>query len=130
MTSLMIISSSTSLGSSPELAPQEGEVPEAKSKVPPPGFQEMAKSLTAGESPEMEIDSPQTRVAQELLVEPTVAMVISSTICQDQTTGTVYLSTVTTSMGLMNLEAPSVAVGCQGPTIEELTEEDLMGSHP
>ena len=78
----------------------------------------------------MEIDSPQTGAAQELLVEPTVAMVISITICQDQTMGAIYLSTVTTSMGLMNVEAPSVVVGCQGPTIEELTEEDLAESHP
>ena len=37
----------------------------------------------------------------------------------------IYLSMVTLSMGLMNLEAPSTTVSCQGPTIEELTEEDL-----
>ena len=78
---LKVISSSALLGSSPEPAPQEEEVPEAKSKVPPLGFQEIAKSLSAGKSLKMEIDSPQTGTAQELLVEPTVAMVISSTMC-------------------------------------------------
>ena len=70
----------------------------------------------------MGIDCPQSGVAQELLVEPTVAKVISTTMCEDWTMGAIYLLTVTTSMGLMNLEAPSVAVGHQGPTIEELTE--------
>ena len=125
----MVFSSSASLGSSPELAPQEGEVLEAKPKVLPLGFQEIVKSLIAGESPEMDIDSPQIRAAQELLVEPTVAMVISSTMCEDQTMGAIYLLTVTTSMGLMNLEALSVVVGCQGPTVEKLAEEDLAESH-
>ena len=62
----MVISSSASSGSSLRLAPQEGEVLETKSKVPPLEFQEIAKSLTAGKSPKMEIDSPQTRTAQQL----------------------------------------------------------------
>ena len=59
-----------------------------------------------------------------------MATVISTTMCQDQTTGTIYLSMVTTSMGLMNLEAPSVAVGHPGQAIEELTEKDLVEGHP
>ena len=124
------ISSSTLLGSSPEPAAQEGEGLEAKPRVPPPGFQEIARSLTVDETPKMEIDHPWSGVAQELLVEPAVAMVISTTMCKDWTMGTIYLSTVTASMGLMNFEAPSVAVGCQGPTIEELTEEDLAEGCP
>ena len=124
------ISSSASSGSSLEPAAKEGEDLEAKPKVPPLGFQEIARSLTADEPPEMEIDHPQSGVAQELLVEPTVAMVISATMCKDQTMGAIYLSTVTASMGLMNLEAPSVAVGCKGPATEELTEEDLAESSP
>ena len=44
--------------------------------------------------------------------------------------GAVYLSMVTTSLGLMNLEAPSVAVGHQGLTLEELKEEDLAEGCP
>ena len=118
-------SSSVSSGSSPELAPQEEEDPGAKLKELPLRFQEIAKSLTTGKSPEMEIDCPLTGVSQELAAESAVATVISTTMCQDQTTDTIYLSMVTTSMGLMNLEAPSVVVGSQVPTIEELIEEDL-----
>ena len=78
----------------------------------------------------MEVDGPQTRVSHELLVEPTVATVISTTMCQDQTMGIIYLSTVATSMGLMNLEATSAADGYQGLTLEELTEEDLAEGCP
>ena len=49
-----------------------------------------------------------------------MATVTSTAMCQDQTMGAIYLSTVTTPMGLMNLEAPSVVVGHWGVTIEEL----------
>ena len=117
-------------GSSPEPAPQEEEDLGAKPKVPPLGFQEIARSLTTGKFPKMEDDSPWTRVSHKLSVEPAVATVISTTMCQDQTMGAVYLSTITTSMGLMNLEAPSAAVGHQGLTLEELKEEDLAEGHP
>ena len=122
------ISSFASLGSSPEPAPQEGEDLEAEAKVPPPGFWEIARSLTAGKSPGMEINSLWTEVAQVLLVEPKVAMLVSATICQDGAMGTVYLLTVTASMGLMNLELLPGEVSCQGQTIEELTKEDLAES--
>ena len=93
----------------------------------PPGFHEIARSLTTGESSKMEVDCPP--ISQELSTESAVATVISTTMCQDQTMGAIYLSTVTTSMGLMNLEVPSVAVDCWGRTIEELTEEDLVEGH-
>ena len=126
---LRLPSSSASSGSSPEPAPQEEEDPGAKPKVLPLGFQEIARSLTAGESPKMEVDCPLTRASQELSAESAVTAVFSTTMWQDQTTGAIYLSTVTTSMGLMNLEAPSVAVGHQGSTIEELMEEDLVEGH-
>ena len=78
----------------------------------------------------MEVHSPGTEVSQKLLVEPTVATVISTTMCQDQTMGAIYLSMVTTSMALMNLEAPSAVVGYQVPTLGELTEKDLVEGHP
>ena len=113
-------SSSSLPGSSLELAPQEEEDLGAKPKVLPLGFQEITKSLTAGKSPEMEVDCPLTEASQDLSVGSTVATVTSTTMCQNQTTGVIYLSTVATSMGLMNLEAPSEMVGHWRPTIEEL----------
>ena len=121
-------SSSASSGSSLESAPQEEEDPGTQPKVLPLGFKETAKSLTRSESPKMEIDCPLTRASQGLLVGSTVATVNSTMMCQDQTMGTIYLSTVMTSMALMNLEALSMAVGYWGPTIEELMEDDLAES--
>ena len=99
-------SSSALPGSSPEPAPQEEEDPGAQLKVLPLGFKEIAKSLTRGESPEMEINCPLTGASQGLLVGSTVATVTSTVMCQDQTMGAIYLSTVMTSMALMNLEPP------------------------
>ena len=122
-------SSSALLESSPEPTTQEEEDLEAKPKVLPLGFQEIAKSLTTGESPDMEVDCPLTKASQDLSVGSTVATVTSHTMCQDQTTGIVYLSTVTTSMGLMNLEVTSVMVGHQGLTVEGLMEEDMAEGH-
>ena len=121
-------SSSALPGSSPEPAPQEEEDPGAQPKVLPLEFKEITKSLTKGESPEMEIDCPLTGASPDLSAGSAVATVTSTTMCQDQTMA-VYLSMVTTSMGLMNLEAPSVAVDCWGLTIEEHTEDDLVESH-
>ena len=89
---------------------QEEEDLGAKTKVLPPGFQEIAMSLTAGKFPEMEVDCPP--ISQELSAESTVATVISTTMCQEWTMGTIYLLMVATSMRLMNLEAPLVAVDC------------------
>ena len=62
----------------------------------------------------MKVDCPLTEALQDLLVGSAVATVTSTTMSQDQTTGIIFLSMVTTSMRLMNLEAPSVMVGHQG----------------
>ena len=122
-------SSSALPGSSLELTPQEEEDPGAQLKALPLGFKEIAKPLTKGKSPEMEINCPLTTASQDLSSGSAVATVTSTMMCQDQSMGAIYLSKVTTSMGPMNLEAPSVAVGCWGPTIEELMEDDLAESH-
>ena len=39
-------------------------------------------------------------------------------------------SALTAAMEILSLEAPSVVVGCQGATVEELVEEDLVEGHP
>ena len=44
--------------------------------------------------------------------------------------GAVYVLTMTASMEIMNLEAPSMVAGCQGATVEELAEEDLAEDCP
>ena len=92
--------SSASSGGSQELVPQEDKDLGAKPKVLPLGFQEIARSLTAGKSPKMEDDSPWSGASHKLSMEPTVATVISTTMCQDQTMGAIYLSTVSTPWDL------------------------------
>ena len=63
-------------------------------------------------------------------MEPAKATVISTSMGRDQRTGAVYVLAVTALMGIMKLEAPSMAVGCQGATMEELAKEDLAEGHP
>ena len=77
-----------------------------KKRVLPPGFKEIAKSLTRGGPPEMGIDCPLTVAFADLLAGSTVVTLTSTGVCQDQTMGAIYLTTVMTSMGLMNLETP------------------------
>ena len=52
------------------------------------------------------MDVPETSVALILLMEPAITMVISTSMGRDQRMGAVYVSTVTASMEIMNLEAP------------------------
>ena len=128
------VSSSASSKGSPELAPQDEEGKGANPKGCPLGFQEIAECLTARGTPEGEapvsMDVPEASAAPILLMEPTIAMVISTSMGRDQRMDAVYVSTVTASMEIMNLEAPSIVVGCQGTTVEELAEEDLAEGHP
>ena len=60
------------------------------------------------------MDVPEVSAALVLLMEPVVAMVISTSMEKDQRMGAACVSTVTASMEIMNLEAPSVAVGHKG----------------
>ena len=61
---------------------------------------------------------------------PIILQGISTSMGWDKKMGAVYVSTMTTSMQIMNLEAPSMAVGHQGSTVEELAKEDLAEGHP
>ena len=72
------------------------------------------------------MDVPETSVAPIPVMEPIIAMVISISMGRDQRMGAVYILTVTTSIEIMNLEAPSMVVGHQGATVEELAKEDLV----
>ena len=99
-------SSSALPQSSPEPAHHEEEDPGAQPKAPLLGFKEIAKSLTRGGPSEMGIDCPLTVALPDLSVGSTVATLTLTGVCQDQTTGAIYLITVMTSIGLMNLETP------------------------
>ena len=76
------------------------------------------------------MDVPETSAALIPLIEPEIAIVISTSMEWDQKMGTVYVLTMTTSIEIMNLEVPSMAVGCQGATVQELAKEDLAEDCP
>ena len=116
---------------SPELGPHNEEGKGADPKGCPPGFREIAQCLTATkEEAPASLDVPKAGAASILPIKPTIGTVISTSMGRDQRMGTVYVSTRTTPIGIINLEAPSRAVGHQGATVEELAKEDLVEDHP
>ena len=76
------------------------------------------------------INSPLGLVSPGLLAGSTMATMTSMELCQDKTMGAMYVSTMMTSMGLMNLEAPLAMVDHHGPILEELTDADMAEGHP
>ena len=82
------------------------------------------------ESPRVRINSPLGSVSPGLLAGSAMATMMSMELHQDETMGTMYVSTMMASMGLMNLEAPLVAVNHNGPILEELTDVDMAEGCP
>ena len=74
------VSGSDTSEGSPKLMLQGKEDKSAKLKEWPPGFRDIARYLTARGSPERKMNSPETSVAPVPLVEPAVAMVVSTTM--------------------------------------------------
>ena len=96
----------------------------------PLGFRKIAQSLMEDEPPRVRINSPPGLVSQGLLLGSAVATMTSMEEHQDETTGAMYVSTMMTSMGLMNLETPVAAVNHWGPILEELTDADMVEGQP
>ena len=107
------VSRSTLSEGSPEPAPQDEEGEGANPEGAPASM-----------------DVPEASTAPILVTESMIAMVISTSMGRDQGTGAACVLTVTTSLEIMNLEAPSVVVGHQVATVEELAEEDLVEGCP
>ena len=59
-----------------------------------------------------------------LVSVPGISSVSSSTIVQDDTTGSVNLDTVTTSIGRVVLSGPDPDASSVGPTIEDVTGQE------
>ena len=76
-------------GGSPELAPQDKEGEDADLKGAPASM-----------------DVPEASKAPIPVMEPTIAMAISTSMGKDQGMGAACVLTVTTSMEILNLEAP------------------------
>ena len=58
----------------------------------------------------------------EVTIKPTVAMMCTSYIVQDETMYITYMDTVTTFMGWVALGGPHLAIQTPGPTIEDITD--------
>ena len=76
------------------------------------------------------MDVPVASAVTISLMEPMIAMVISTSVGRDQGTGTIYVPTVTALMEIMNLEVPQWQSATRGATVEELMEEDLAEGCP
>ena len=65
---------------------------------------------TKGEAP-ISMDVPETSAAPIPLIEPMITIEVPTSMGQDQKMGTVCVLTMTASMEIMNVEAPSMTVG-------------------
>ena len=91
-------------------------------KVPPPGFREIAQSLTSGQPPQVTSKSPLELMPPDLLVGPTMATLMVTRISQDKVIGITYMDTVTASMGLVALETSHVATDHRPTMLEDVTD--------
>ena len=98
--------------------------------MPPTGFKEIAGSLMGDDPSGTTASIPPVLASAGLLAGSALATMMSMEICQDKMTGNIYMSTVTASMGLINLETPLVAVDCQPLTLEDVTDMETADIHP
>ena len=106
------------------------ETPGTQLKTPPPGFKEIAESLMGDYPSRTTANIPPVLVSPGLLAGSAVATMMSMEICQDEMTGNIYMSTVTASMGLINLETPLMAVDCEMLTLEDVTDTETVDINP
>ena len=59
-----------------------------------------------------------------------MTMLTSTRKCQDEATGISYMDMVAASMGLVSLGTPLMAVDCQMPTLEVITNMDMADVCP
>ena len=68
------------------------------------------------------IEAPLELMQPEVMAEPSVAMLCTSCIVQDEVTGVTYMDMVTTSMGRVALRSSHLMAQPPGPTIEDGTD--------
>ena len=98
-------------------------------KMPPQGFQEIARFLTGDDSLRMTTSIPPEWMPPGLVVGSTVAVMTSRQIHQDKRTGATYMSTMMTSVGLMYLGTPLKAATGQMVIIEDITNANMADDH-
>ena len=73
---------------------------------------------------------PQESASPDLLMGSAVATMMSTEICQDAVPGNIYMNTVMTSMGLIDLGTPLMVVNHQMPILEDVTDMGTADIHP
>ena len=90
--------------------------------VPPPGFKEIAQSLTRDQPSPVTIEAPQEVRPPNLLVGPTMAILSATQISQDEVTVITYMDTITTSVGWVALENTHMVANLREPVLEDVTD--------
>ena len=80
--------------------------------------------------PWVTIKVPLELTLPSLLVGPTMTTLMSTRICQDEATGIMHMDTVTASMELVSFGTSLVAVNCQTPTLEVISNTNVADLHP
>ena len=88
----------------------------------PPGFKEIAQSLTRDQPSPVTTEAPQKVRLPDLLVGPTMVTLSAMLISQDKAIGITYVDTVTTSVGQVALETIHITVDSRGPILEDNTD--------
>ena len=85
----------------------------------PPGFKEVTACLQR--DPAIPIKAPLELMQLEVMAEPVVAMMCTSSIVQDEITGVTYMDTVTTSVGRVVLMSSCLMTETPRLTIQDVT---------
>ena len=87
--------------------------------MPPRGLMAIASHLNTSEPPELELE-PSADVAVIGANTPRVSQVNASRVVRDESTGSVYLDTITASIGRVVISGPNADVPATSSIIEEV----------
>ena len=90
--------------------------------APPPGFKGVAACLLRDLPFSTPVEAPWETRQPDTLEGPTVAMMYTTHIVQDETTGVTFIDMVTTSIGKVALGNPHMVANFWGSTIEDITD--------
>ena len=105
--------------------PHQEELP----KMPPPGFQEIARFLIGDDSPRTTTSISLESMPPGCVMGSAVAIMMPMGIHHDKRTGATYMSTVMTLVGLMSLGTPLKAATGHMVIIEDITDANMADDH-
>ena len=97
--------------------------------MPPLGFWEITRFLTGDDFLRMTTSIPPELMPPGLVVGSAVAVMTYAGIHHDKRTGATYMSTMMTSVGLMNLVASLEVATGQTVAIEDITNANMADNH-